>query len=333
MAGILLSARSGMAAPGAVVPLVTDQRTSSCGGVVTATLNPVEALLCDRLTIVARVDPICPVCPNGVNVVFVQSENTLEFRWMREQSVEALNALIQYSTFMPEVGVVHYGEDVRRRLELTPNLGQARGPLTEPGLGNGYGDWEGAAREALDMLREARGLGQPSDEQCEFVIFFATSKPYPEQGAAMLRAAQAIHREGVALFVGCPGPPPQYCQHTRRMPQNPSYYTETPEGGKLASMVRRSMDALEGNATLHSLELTQLLAAGLNYITGSASVSPTALVNLDDGRTELRWVLGTRNVPVAPQTVTYMAMPLAQGQRSGHDGPVASRRIVHGDRV
>jgi hypothetical protein len=289
------------------------------------------------VTIVTRAEPSCPVCPSGVNVVFVELEEALEWRWMTEQAVDALNVLREFAHLAPKVGVVHYSQEVRRRLELTSNIGRARGPLMEPVFGalSGSGIVDVAVQEALSMLRKERGVGtQQGDRRCEFVILFTWSKYHPTHEPPFLRAAAAAQRDGVTLFVGCPtGNIAGFCELPSRMVR-PGNYTAYPEAGRLAGMVRRSMDELEEGFTLASLELTHVLARELQFIEGSGSMSPTTVVNLGDGRTELRWALGTRSVPLAPYTVTYAAMPLAAGRfeitgtMTLTDGESKSRELI-----
>jgi Mg-chelatase subunit ChlD len=271
-------------------------RLSPCDAVLTTTLAADTIQLCEQTDVTVSVDPFCPVCPNGINVVFVQIDKAFEAPWMDAQSLLALDEL-ERSNQRPEmkVGVVHYNSNqVVTKLRMTPNLNQARGPLSEPPYGHDpFGDVVGAATEALTMLRNERDNGvRQGDPQCEFIIFFASTKSiYTEQGMKMRDAANMIHRERVTLFVGCPETVADYCTYTKEMPKTAANYTEAPESGRLRTMVRNALRVFDEEPTMRKLNLHSVVPLGLQAIPDSFSLKPT-------------------QVETAPHTITYKVRPL-----------------------
>jgi Mg-chelatase subunit ChlD len=290
-------------------------RLSQCNAAITATLSADTMQMCEAVDVQVGVDPFCPICPHGINVVFVQIDKAFQAPWMDDQSVQALDELMRSERRNEmQVGVVHYNSGmVTTRLRMTPNLMQARGPLMEPPYGHDpFGDVVGAATEALRLLRGEREGGRTGDPECEFIIFFASTKNiYPDMGAHMRDAANMIHRERVTLFVGCPETAVDYCDFTREMPKTMANYTEAPESGRLRNMVRNALREFGEEPTMRRLDFVNSIPLGLEVVPGSFNIAPSSVVtgaeSVDYG---WNW---TQLRDTSPQTVTYRVQPNAIG--------------------
>jgi len=307
---------------------------SPCTGTITATLSADQVRLCDEVAVQVPVAPICALCPNGVNVVFVQIDKAFEAPWMDEAATQALDALMRYEdTWDIKVGVVHYNRNVVvRKLDMTDSIARARGPLNEPPVGHDpFGDVEGAAREALRMLREERetDADDDGDRSCELIIFFASTKNiFTEQGQKMRSAANMIHREKVELLVGCPERNADYCTFTKEMPRTMRNYTEAFEMGRLRNRTKEHIEALDEDFRINSFDIVQTLEAGLAYVPGSAQPEPDKVISNTEGA-ELSWHWGRMPIQrLEPLTITYKARPKAEGTWK-----IAGRtRLVDSDR-
>ncbi len=299
---------------------------SGCGGTAGGALSADTIRACDPLSVTVKVAPSCPICPNGVNVVYVQLTAAFQGPWMVQESLASYDRLVNYARdasirdrMRVQIGVVHYNQHlVRKALDMTDEIDAARGPLGQPRLGHDpFGDVVGAARTALEMLDDARRMAAnvpENDHPCEFVVFFASTKSvYTWQGAAMRQAAQMIRSAGVKLFVGCPETVDDYCTYTEEMPAQGRYYTRANDRGKLNGMVEQHMDGLQNEAvTVRDLYLTQFLPDNLAYVPGSANVPPKAVNKTQDHRVRIDWEW-KRIRSTQAQTITYAAQALAEG--------------------
>lgn len=288
----------------------------ACGGTITGTLSASTIRMCDPVDVTVRMVPDCPVCPGGVNVVFVQVDKAFQAEWMVQESVSAFNKLRDYERDRTvRVGVVHYNStQVKKVLQITDKIESARGPLSVPAYGHDpHGDFVGAARAALEMLREVRKKAASStDTPCEFIIYFASTKNiFQDDGRNMLEAAQMIRGQDVELFVGCPENVADYCDFTRQMPATPRNYTEHNERGKLGRMVDNQMTELESDVMMRDLYMTQILPKGLAYVDGSASVPPSKITDIGD-KVTLNWEWKQIR-STDPHTLTYRAEPVTEG--------------------
>lgn len=291
------------------------RNVSQCGGTITGTLSASEMRLCDPLDVAVRLEPECPKCPYGVNVVYVQVDVAFQAEWMVQESLSSFEQLRGFEKEWPiNIGVVHYNsQSVRTVLKMTDNINAARGPLSQPQYGHDpHGDFIGAAQAALEMIREARENENNRDRvPCEFIVFFASTKSiFTEDVNNMKQAGRMIRSDNVELFVGCPENVADYCSATKEMSPN---YTEAFERGRVGRMIDRHMDDLETNAlTVRDLYLTQFIPSGLAYVEGSANVPPSRQARTLDNRIRLDWEW--KNIrSTKPQTVTYSAKPLAEG--------------------
>lgn len=296
-------------------------RTGSCTGAVTNTLSSQTLQVCDEAVISSKVEPVCPACPGGINVVFVQVSEAFQAEWMNREATAALQQLETYRDQPMQVGVVHYNSGgARQVLRMTDDIRSAHGPLNQPPYGHDpHGDFTGAARMALTMLDQAksdhiRNGGSQEDEPCEFIIYFASTKNiFVEDGEDMLDAARMIHGQNVTLMVGCPENTVDYCDYTRQMPRSQSLYTEHNDSGRLRTMVRREMDELVDQAGMSAMALWQELPPGLEYVDGSASEAPTVTrLPAPNGGTRLSWEW-KRLTKTEPHSVTFKVKPLAEG--------------------
>lgn len=301
--------------------VVPKNKQSSCKGTVTSTLSTSNIRMCDEAEVVLNTSPVCPACPGGIHVVYVQVDVAFEADWMVSESVASLKQLESYRGQEMRVGVVHYNsQSVRRVQPMTDNLSRAYGALRGPQNGHDpHGDFVGAARMALSMLQDARKMHDkdattPDEKPCEFVIFFASTKSaFPQDEENIREAGNMITRSGVTLMAGCPeSNVGDYCRATKDMPNPRNYYTEAPDGGgRLRRYVGDEMDQLLKKTGLSSISLWQSLPEGLQYVDGSASEAPKVMVQPDKTvRLVWDWIRLTRT---EPHTVTYRVKPLAEG--------------------
>jgi len=292
-------------------------RVSQCTGTISSTVSPDTVRLCDPLAVTVNVAPECPLCPGGINVVFVQVSNAFHPRWIVQESLSAYDELRRIAAEQKvQIGVVHYDSQVvRAALQMTDRIDNARGPLSGPRDGHDpHGDFVGAARMALKMLMDTRARSPGNDSApCEFIIYFASTKSiYPDDGANMLEAARMIKSANVELFVGCPEAAPfYYCSYTRQMTKAANY-TEYEDHGGLRRMAKKRIDDWRGDLNVRDLFLTQVLPTGLAYVDGSADLPPARVNVSAEGKTTLNWDWKQIRT-TAPQTVTFGAKPMAEG--------------------
>jgi len=300
-------------------------RVSQCTGAITGTLSVDTVRMCDPVDVTVKLEPECPICPNGINVVYVQIDKAFQADWMVQESLSSFEELRgnarRNSAYPFQIGVVHYNmNQVRTVLRMTDNLDSARGPLSQPVLGHDpFGDVIGAAQAALELMRDARrrlGDVPENDHPCEFVVFFASTKNiYVDQGRKMVEAARMITGDGIKLFVGCPEDVVDYCVDTKKMPRSEQYYTEAFDHGRLLRMVKDHMRNIADDAvTVRDLYLSQFLPLEMQYVDGSAKPPPARINRTQEARPRFRLDWEWKRIrSTDPQTVTYQARPLAEG--------------------
>lgn len=289
-------------------------RLSSCQGVVTQTISAGAVRWCEDAEVVARVAPICSVCPGGVNVLFVIMRLAHEPGWQRAESIRTLEVLQRWeddpdldATF--RVGVVRYdyrgGNSV---VQMTENLNSARGalgggisivgcPMVACECWPFLGQMQGAVADGLDMIRrahEASGLGD-DDKTCDFVVLFnegtygqCSGFEMQENALRAIRAAQGMERDVGPLLVGCPSTVDANCESARQIPRNRTYYAQANRLGVLPDILDRELERLASPHLMRRLTLTEKVPNGLAYVPGSASEPPTDVITTTDG-VELVW--------------------------------------------
>ncbi len=307
-------ARRAEARPAKAVPAQTG-RLSECGGLITRTLSTDEIRLCDTVDVQVVVEPSCPVCLGGLNVVYVQIDTANQAEWMNASAVASLQELERLRTIPIKVGVVHYNSfGARAVLPMTEMVSRARGKLNEPTFGHDpTGKFEEAARLALEMLRTERGDAERRGlVPCEMIIYFATTKDvFLAEGRSLLRAAGMIHRENIPLLVGCPELTERYCTFTIDIAKSRRLYTEPPARNELMRMVRDQIDDYSVDAELRTADLRQIIPTGLRYLEASGVPAP-ALKTTDDGLVELAWTWSRIEANMT-HTVTYQVAPMVPG--------------------
>jgi Mg-chelatase subunit ChlD len=274
------------------------------------------AMACDLVPVTVTFDAQCPVCPGGLNAVFVLLEQLQQPGWQGSESQGVLDAVERYAEENKidnvNLAVIHYnGQDARVVQQLTDDFDRVRGRLR---TGNGYipqGAVVPAANEAVRQIRQARDKSGGTESPCELVVMFAHVKSHDPHADELRRAGNIIKREVQTFLVGCPiDPGAWYCRVEPEMPRSRSYYAEYPEN-RLPQIARRDVENWESDVELDGLALEQSLAPGLQYVEGSASVVP-AEVDLAGAATRLLWSWDLASSSVPP-TITYSVKPLAAG--------------------
>ncbi len=292
-------------------------RLSQCTGTISGTVSASSIRICDPLTMTVNVAPDCPVCPGGINVVYIIPDKSWQPDWLMEEAIASLRVLDEWATQRPvRVGVVRFTPLVATVIaQMTDQIGASRAALRMTGGGTvTYGEYEPATRLALDMLQGARQEPtEASSAICDIIVFFASHNPaVTEDGAAILQAARMIHATGTDLLAACPDEQPAWCDDTKQMPSTRSKFTQAPDRGRLTRMLDLSIAELVGDLKVRDYFVTQVLPPGLAFVTGSASAPPITLAVGPDGKTTLNWAWRRVNATV-PLTLTYRASPLGEG--------------------
>lgn len=295
-------------------------RQTSCGGFITSTLSADTVRLCEEIDVSVAIEPFCPICPGGTNVVYIQIDKAPEADWMNAVATASLSELERYTNiFDVQAGVVHYNSSqVRVAQEMTPDLGRVRNALRRPG--NGYdphGDFVGAARMAIQMLQEARRERGSTDDPCEFIVFFPYIKYHESAYADALRqAGRMLRNQDVTLMVGCPIQRGRwYCRVEEEIPTSQRYFTEPFDRAKLPTMVRDEMRNFGREMlSLTQMGLTQRVPAGLGYVDGSANPPPVT-IGEQAGDTLLQWTWARDAIRLLDTyTITYRVKPDQPGR-------------------
>ncbi len=275
------------------------QLESVCGMTVTGTLVAGTHDGCSG-EVALRVEPYCPVCPGGINVVFIQHAVAPQAGWQNEQSVRAFDMMVRMKdpSAQLNVGVIHYDER-GHRVVLDPTRGVAvdesrtRNELrkTTTGYEPNAVTIEDAAGEGVRLMQKMGRDAPRGVKPCEFVVIFGYTKShYAHMLAAMLAAADQLKR--YTYFVGCPQVPGAwYCRNTKKMARNLRDHTEYAESGKLEGMVRRQMNEFDGGEKARTLTLSQLLPPGLDFVPGGLATNDIVPeVEFIDEGTRLTWI-------------------------------------------
>jgi hypothetical protein len=116
--------------------------TGACGGTISTTLSTAAMRMCDTGSVSTRVEPDCPFCPGGINVVFVAhtDHGGAPRYWTTQVLRAALDALVNLHRGDVKVGVVLYNSRGHKVAQpLTNDLNSAKGPLGQPKWGNPSG--------------------------------------------------------------------------------------------------------------------------------------------------------------------------------------------------
>ncbi len=289
---------------------------SPCGGAIDVTTPAGSAEACELVPVTVTFEASCPVCPGGLNAVFVLLEQSLQEDWQASESKGVLDALEAYADENKvtdvNLAVVHYnGSDARVAQQLTDDFDRVRSRLRTQ---NGYvsqGAAVPAANEAVRQLRQARDQSGGRESPCELVVMFAHVKAHDPHAAELRQAGNIIKREVETFLVGCPiDPGAWYCNGPEpEMPRSRQYFAEYSQR-RLAQVARRDIDEWEAQMRLLALEMSQSLAPGLQYVDGSASQAPAQIELGAATRLEWTWDL-MQSAP--PPTITYSVKPLAAG--------------------
>ncbi len=302
--------------------------TGACMGTISTTLSTTEMRMCDTGGVTTQVDPDCPFCPGGINVVFASYLNHGQRgrgSWTNQELYAGLNMLEALHRSDVKVGVILYSQSggPHVALPLTNILKDARGPMGQPkfGLWDGNAGFGQVATEMVRMLRDERRDAAPGFEPCEIMVFFAYhTGGLEEEGAGawqkMREAGRILRGAGVPYITACPIPeendPRDWCTVVREIAKSPQYFLRA-HGSMREPMdkVLSDIRAASRPGRLQGLHLTELLPPGLAYIDGSASEPPSVVTGT--AGTLLRWAWDPLS-STEPHTVTYRTRPVAIGQ-------------------
>ncbi len=291
-------------------PVVND---AACAGSVTATLTAGTVSICDDVGVAIRVEPECPVCPDGVKVVFVHIDAP-QNAWQARESTRALDEaarLVPPGATLNGAVILYNNQGANVLVRMTDDINRVRSALTR--ASNTYNPRGRAVKAAGLAVQELRRDRDRSRTPCEFVVFFAYTKShYQDQRQELEEAARIVLKEDVTFMVGCPiSPGAWYCRGPEpEMPRSPRWYTMFDEA-KLTGMVREEMRDYGKGVKVREMSVTQRLPAGLALLQGSASLTPT-LATESDGTSLLTWTWTGPDATTA-QTVTYRVDPGALG--------------------
>jgi hypothetical protein len=263
--------------------------------------------------------PQCPVCPGGLNIVFVQVNKAFQADWMVQESLNAFREIERIKGMDVRVAVISYDSNtVKVETRMTDRLSQARSALSRPSFGHDpFGDFEGAARAAVKELSTERRKHE--DEPCELVIFFASTKSiYTEFEQAMRKAARMITRDGITLIAGCPETNADYCRATKDMPNPRRYYSEAHDN-RMRNYVRYEVQGYQEEIGLREMTLTQVLPPELEVVDGSLDPAPSEIDGGEGISTTLHWLWDDVEAG-APKSVTYTVRASPLGVYDIHGG-------------
>ncbi len=307
-----MSSTATLAAPSAAgLAQGSRQNNGMCGGEVTATLSANPVSICDDVEVTARVEPVCPVCPNGVKIVFVHIHGP-QNGWQYRESLRALEEAERLTAPPSKVkaAVILYGlAEATVRLRMTDNMGSIRGALNA--ASNNYQAMSVPDQAAELAVRELGRRDNNDKNPCEFVVFFVYTKSHVQEMRDRIeRASRTVLARDVTLMVGCPmNPGAWYCRGPEpEMPRSQRWFTMYDESGKLTGMVRDEMRTYQRGSKVKLMSLTQDIPQGLSYVDGSATGDP-GITPLSEG-TRLLWTWDDAEAGT-PYTVTYRLDPKA----------------------
>ncbi len=265
-----------------------NSRDAGCQGYADTAITDTEIACAQRVMVEAV--PQCPVCPGGLNIVFIQVNKAFQADWMVQESVNAFQEIERIKGMDVRVAVISYDSNtVKVETRMTDRLSTARSALRRPVFGHDpHGDFEGAARAALKELETERR--KHAEEPCEMVIFFASTKSiFVEDERNMLSAARMITRDDITLIAGCPETNADYCQATKKMPDPRRYYSEAHDN-RMRNYVRYEVQAFQDDIGLREMSLTQVLPPELTIVDGSLDPAPSEVDGGEGMSTTLRWL-------------------------------------------
>ena len=298
MTFILVAGLAALRAAPATQASPAAQRVSACGMSVTGTLIAGTFDGCSG-EVALSVEPSCPVCPGGINAVFIQHSKAPQQGWQNEQSASAFDAMVRMKS--PEtrlkIGVVHYDE-ASSRVVFDPSSGAIDESRMRDELKRTVAGYQpnaltirDAARDGVRLMRKLGNDTPRGTVPCEFMVIFGYTKShFLGMETAMLEAAKTLN--SYTYFVGCPQiPGTEYCRNTRKMVRSLRDHTEHKDSGKLADMVRRTMSDFDDGAKARTLTLSQLIPPGLDLVTGgAATLDVVPEVEAVPEGTKLTWV-------------------------------------------
>lgn len=316
-------------------------RTNACVGTAAMRVVTPTMRVCDEATVTVTTEAVCPTCPGGVNVFFILQRWAFESFWMAAEALSVLQELEGWQQRHPNGPVVrvavivydHEASGAQTLVRLTDDIRSARSRLTGvPGfdrclqgtaclcfaqLGN-LTRVPGLINSMLHDLQRDLNLGD-DDVGCNSAVLFNQSGfglsclgfPMIDDTNKAIRAAQQIERTVGTMMVGCPSTSMADCEGAVRMMQNKSYFAQPPRTNQLRNIMGGLLDRFDNQHLLRSVEITQRLTSGLDYVAGSASIAPTSIVTAADGTT-LSWLWARTGVE-GPHSVTYRVDPAAVG--------------------
>ena len=308
--------------------------TTSCLGSTTTDVITPTLRTCDETEIVVRAEAICPVCPGGINVVFIVPENVHDPLWMRQEAFGIIDVLQtrardDYLDLDVRVAVIRYnirlgGETTR--LYLTDNVAAARGAMSAlegPGCSPLIGYIDGAVVEAEKILRDAHkaaGLGD-DDRKCDYAVLFIEGLGVDgicdgfligQNSARAIRAAKKLERAVDELLIGCPGTEDAHCDGPRLIPSNPRNFAEAPRLGGLPRRLDDLIDGFVDPKILRRLTIRQDLPPSVTYVADSAAPTPGVVTASAEG-TRLEWMWERPRVEGEHEVRYRVAPPEATG--------------------
>ncbi len=319
------------AAPALATPrgLTTSCQGSSTTDVITTTLRT-----CDETEIVVRAEVVCPVCPGGINVVFIFPELVHDLNWLRQEAFGVIDVLQarsrdEYLNTDIRVAVIRYNEmfgGATTRLYLTDNVAAARGAVNvmeDLGCFPLLGFLDGAVVETQKIIRDAHeeaGLGD-DDRTCDYAVLFIEGTG-PEgmcagfniglNAARAIRAAKNLERSVDELLIGCPGADGAHCEGPRGISSNPRNYTEAPRVGVLPRRLDDVIEALVDPMILRRVTIRQDLPPSVTYVADSAAPTPGVVTASAEG-TRLEWMWERPRVEGEHEVRYRVAPPEATG--------------------
>ena len=293
------------------------QREGQCHGTITGALSPSQVSLCASTAVSLEVEALCPVCPGGLNVVFVHVASP-QARWQEQESRQVLDEMERWARrYLDDMdllraAVIEYDNSrALTKQRLTEQIGRVRGKLLADASYNPRGEIVKAAQLARRELQTGRREAEQAP--CEVIIIYGYTKShYEEQRQAMLEAANLLNREG-ELLVGCPMQAGAwYCRVAPEMPRKQRNYAEYAESGLFLRRVREQLGALPRDVDLRSMKVSQVLPAGLAYVAGSSHLGDPEREAGEDGATILTWTWDLPD-PAQPYTVGYRVKPSLPG--------------------
>lgn len=185
-------------------------RTTGCNGTVTSTLSSGNIAICKTLAVTTTIEPHCPVCPDGINVAYIQIDKnpSLVREWHSNAPRASLGVLEQLRRPDVKVGVVRYDNDnATVRLELTNNV-SAAGPKFDSAQGLTFNTHVARAAQMAVAMLEA---GREDDaakmlRPCEVIVIMSYGAITNVSGSwdRQRQAVTVLKRSGATVISACP---------------------------------------------------------------------------------------------------------------------------------